>query len=297
MCVDFVAWWTWSPPRARLTWVSAFFAASSSPSSRCVSWAIKLGCPKKYWIFRNTFAIRYLCISIWILSDFSERSGLPTNTCELGLLNNSEVARFVVLLCIQIVCTYDIEIFLWNLCSFVISQVLHVFSGTSAPEMPSPVESEWAILHISVITRKHSFDLIKFCLFLHTLYNNYYLTTVGWIPLFSPFSSCPPPPPMGYCSAEATGLGFVCFVVINPCVLSANRVDLGFFVSYFPILLPPPPSSEWTWQPPELTTESQLVRALYLLRNTVRVRSGFQSAVVPDWADPSKLVVSIGSGS
>ena len=26
-------------------------------------------------------------------------------------------------------------------------------------------------------------------------------------------------------------LGFVCFVVINPCVLSANRVDLGFFVS------------------------------------------------------------------
>ena len=30
-------------------------------------------------------------------------------------------------------------------------------------------------------------------------------------------------------AAEATGLGFVCFVVINPRVLSANGVDLGFF--------------------------------------------------------------------
>ena len=33
-------------------------------------------------------------------------------------------------------------------------------------------------------------------------------------------------------AAEATGLSFVCFVVINPCVLSANGVDLGFFVSH-----------------------------------------------------------------
>ena len=33
------------------------------------------------------------------------------------------------------------------------------------------------------------------------------------------------------CSAvEATGLGFVCFVVINPGVLSANRVDFGLFL-------------------------------------------------------------------
>mgnify|MGYP003571746643 CR=1 FL=1 len=48
--------------------------------------------------------------------------------------------------------------------------------------------------------------------------------------------------PMGCGAAEATGLGFVCFVVINPCVLSANRVDLGFFLFHkFPILLPPPP--------------------------------------------------------
>ena len=34
---------------------------------------------------------------------------------------------------------------------------------------------------------------------------------------------------MGCGAAEATGLGFVCFVVINPPVLSANIVDLGFF--------------------------------------------------------------------
>ena len=36
---------------------------------------------------------------------------------------------------------------------------------------------------------------------------------------------------MGYDVAEATGLGFVCFVVINPGVLSVNRVDSSFFVS------------------------------------------------------------------
>ena len=35
--------------------------------------------------------------------------------------------------------------------------------------------------------------------------------------------------PMGFGAAEATSLGFVCFVVINPRVFSANRVDLGFF--------------------------------------------------------------------
>ena len=34
---------------------------------------------------------------------------------------------------------------------------------------------------------------------------------------------------MGCGAAEATGLCFVCFVVINPRVLSANRVDFGLF--------------------------------------------------------------------
>ena len=38
---------------------------------------------------------------------------------------------------------------------------------------------------------------------------------------------------LGWCgAAEATGLGFVRFVVINPRVLSANRIDLGFFFVY-----------------------------------------------------------------
>ena len=35
---------------------------------------------------------------------------------------------------------------------------------------------------------------------------------------------------MGCGAAEVTGLGFVCFVVISLCVLSANRVDLIFFL-------------------------------------------------------------------
>ena len=37
---------------------------------------------------------------------------------------------------------------------------------------------------------------------------------------------------MGCGAAEATGLGFVCFVVINPCVLSANRVFFWFILFY-----------------------------------------------------------------
>ena len=46
---------------------------------------------------------------------------------------------------------------------------------------------------------------------------------------------------MGCGAAEATGLGFVCFAVINPRVLSTHRVDLGFFLFHkFPIYPPPP---------------------------------------------------------
>ena len=36
---------------------------------------------------------------------------------------------------------------------------------------------------------------------------------------------------ISFLPAESTGLGFVCFIVINLCVLSANRVDLGSFAS------------------------------------------------------------------
>ena len=38
---------------------------------------------------------------------------------------------------------------------------------------------------------------------------------------------------MGFGAAEATGLGFVCFVVINPRVLLSNRVDFGLFFVLF----------------------------------------------------------------
>ena len=57
-----------------------------------------------------------------------------------------------------------------------------------------------------------------------------------WIIRHRQIPSNPPTP------AEATGLGFVCFVVINPCVLSASRVDFGlFFPLNFPITPPPLP--------------------------------------------------------
>ena len=49
---------------------------------------------------------------------------------------------------------------------------------------------------------------------------------------------------MGCSAAEATGLGFVCFVVINPRVFSANRVDLGFFLFHIFSNFPPPPQSD-----------------------------------------------------
>ena len=46
---------------------------------------------------------------------------------------------------------------------------------------------------------------------------------------------------MGCSATEATGLGFVCFVVINPLVLSANRVDFGLVLFHKFSNLPPPP--------------------------------------------------------
>mgnify|MGYP003571761694 CR=1 FL=1 len=54
----------------------------------------------------------------------------------------------------------------------------------------------------------------------------YFLISISFSTLFFQFYAGV----MGYGAAEATGLGFVCFVAINPCVLLANRVDLGFFV-------------------------------------------------------------------
>ena len=47
---------------------------------------------------------------------------------------------------------------------------------------------------------------------------------------------------MGCGVAEASGLGFFCFGVINPHVLSANGVDFGFFLFYKFSNPPPHPS-------------------------------------------------------
>ena len=50
-------------------------------------------------------------------------------------------------------------------------------------------------------------------------------------------------PSVHICPFLLTGMGFVCFVVINSCVLSVNRVDLGFFFvsQIFQFYSPPPP--------------------------------------------------------
>ena len=45
---------------------------------------------------------------------------------------------------------------------------------------------------------------------------------------------------------EVTGLGFSCFVVINSRVLSANRVDLGFFLFHIFFNYTPPPQAALT---------------------------------------------------
>ena len=64
-------------------------------------------------------------------------------------------------------------------------------------------------------------------------------------------------------TAEATGLGFVCFAVINPFVLSANRVDLMFYK----FSNSPPPFfflSLFTAQPPDHVKRQLLPRYLAL---------------------------------
>ena len=90
-------------------------------------------------------------------------------------------------------------------------------------------------------------------------YSSFYRCNICWI---DSIVSPPPPPPhrvdLGFLchkfsnfttlewwngGAAEADLGFVCFAVLNPCVLSANRVDLGFFLYHnkFSILPPPPP--------------------------------------------------------
>mgnify|MGYP003571754323 CR=1 FL=1 len=66
------------------------------------------------------------------------------------------------------------------------------------------------------------------------------------------------PTPQRYVHTLHVTAGFVCFV-INPCVLSANRVDLGFFClcHKFSNFIPPPPLSS-----PLLTFQSTHKKSL-----------------------------------
>ena len=64
---------------------------------------------------------------------------------------------------------------------------------------------------------------------------------------------------------KKTWLGFV-FVVINPCVLSVNRVDLGFFCLNFPILPPPPPTTISSRKATPSQTLSMNIFKIYLNR-------------------------------
>ena len=52
------------------------------------------------------------------------------------------------------------------------------------------------------------------------------------------------PPLLHWSVAEATGLGFVCFVFFNPHVLSANSVDFGNFCFYLNIFQVYPPKKK-----------------------------------------------------
>ena len=67
---------------------------------------------------------------------------------------------------------------------------------------------------------------------------------------------------MGCSAAEATGLGFVCFVVINPLMLSAaDRVDFWLFLFHWHFLRFTPPPSDAVPPPPQPVTPVSLFTA------------------------------------
>ena len=107
-------------------------------------------------------------------------------------------------------------------------------------------------------------------------------------------SASPPSSPMECGAAEATGLGFVCFVVSNPRVLSANRVVLGFscFINYPPPCLlllvswnflrfTPPP--QWKALPPLQIHGSQPAPSSSGLLQTVQVWCELINALFCFW--------------
>ena len=67
---------------------------------------------------------------------------------------------------------------------------------------------------------------------------------VAWLSDVGALIDLPPPPPyaekMGCGAVEASGLDFVCFVVLNSC----QQSWFGLFV-LFPILLPPGVEEHW----------------------------------------------------
>ena len=80
-------------------------------------------------------------------------------------------------------------------------------------------------------TQKKEYDMSMTC----------FVVSCFTFSIFPPSTLCPSSFD-GCDAAEATGLGFVCFGVLNPCV-STNRVYFGVFCFInFPILLLPPPS-------------------------------------------------------
>ena len=89
-----------------------------------------------------------------------------------------------------------------------------------------PQSQQYQVWHMAIITKEITSNIIiiRFSLWYKTVIEVYllwflcpgrfYLTSAGTLEWWD--------------AAEATGLGFVCFVFFNPCMLSANRVDLGF---------------------------------------------------------------------
>ena len=81
---------------------------------------------------------------------------------------------------------------------------------------------------------------------------------------------------IGCGAVEATGL--LCFVVINPRVLSVNRVDLGIFLfQNFSNFTPPPPAAAFGAAANEMKSkgiQSAVVAA---------IRSGSKECADPSW--------------
>ena len=93
---------------------------------------------------------------------------------------------------------------------------------------------------------------LESCLFLYVLWGG---GVFQGLFCFRNFSIEPPLSPrvMGCGAAEVTGLGFVCFVVMTPCVLSASRIDYGLFRFHNIFNFTPPPRRQPPSDLPEMS--------------------------------------------